>query len=446
MKKLITICIFLVTAFSVTAQSHISKGDYRCLLVPNSGNGLGGVSCPACQVKIKRDQEAKTAEDKRRADAVYAKSKADDKAREIARKKELAELAEKNKMTEVFVTMPKSNVAKSNKSNQSETKTNTITNDESTETETPVKTSEKSSSSSSTQSSTSEATIYNNIFMAEAAKKQQEEKAYQDLAKGVVDLFTTSAEESERKSQEYLRKIEYKRSLDKSLEEKKELAKNGDDQSYYDIYLAYQYSYPKDARHYRRLAYSTDNASLFKKEKSIENKSPKGIYIGIQSGEISRAGINYLETTKNFGFFMSFRASINKVDVKALDDDQKPKTRDVYSDSQGNVYTFISEASKSEQGRYGLSLGSSFHIYKPLFIYAGVGFGYVNTFSYRKKEDINNKIEIVKLDESFLGGTTDAGIILKLGRRIALNGGLSFMNLKYPEYVAGLSFNFWPEK
>ena len=92
-----------------------------------------------------------------------------------------------------------------------------------------------------------------------------------------------------------------------------------------------------------------------------------------------------------------------------------------------------------------LSLGTSYNIYKPLFIYAGVGFGLVNTFSYQRKVEYNNS-EVLKVDESYYGATTDVGLLIKLGRRFAINGGVSFMNLKTPEYTGGISFNFWPEK
>ena len=170
------------------------------------------------------------------------------------------------------------------------------------------------------------------------------------------------------------------------------------------------------------------------------------MFIGVQSGEVSRAGISFIETTNNFGFFMSFRMSIKEAFGDPFREDKEPNNRSTYTDKEGNTYTFISEAPKDEQGRYTLSLGASYHIYRPLFIYAGVGFGTVNTFSYQEKVDPYNKVETVKVDESFLGGSTDAGIILKLGRRIAINGGISYMNFKYPEYVAGISFNFFPEK
>ncbi len=41
------------------------------------------------------------------------------------------------------------------------------------------------------------------------------------------------------------------------------------------------------------------------------------------------------------------------------------------------------------------------------------------------KEVVSNAVETIKVDESFPGSSKNAVIILKLGRRIAINGGLS---------------------
>jgi hypothetical protein len=279
-------------------------------------------------------------------------------------------------------------------------------------------------------------TNYNNLT--------NDEKVTLDFVNGVTALFAPSPEKLKRDSE----KISYKIALDKSLEEKKEKAKNGDDQSYYDIYSAYEYSYKKDARYYKKLAFSTGNASVFKERNRLERISPKGIYIGLQSGEISRYGVAINQTTNNFGFFMSFRMSIKDVDYGTPigDGDKVIVNRDLYVDDYGNTYTFLSEAPKEEIGRYTLSLGTNYHIYKPIFIYAGIGFGMVNTYSWQKKVNTYNKEETLKIDESDIAGSTDAGILLKLGRLIAINGGVSFMNLKNPEYVLGINYNFFPEK
>lgn len=330
------------------------------------------------------------------------------------------------------------------KSQEKKSQKNESVNSSTADSGTSASPSSSSSTSSSSSSSESEATVYNNIFLAEAARKQQEEKAYQDVVKGVFDLFTPSAEESERKSREYVQKMEYKAVLDKSLESKIEAAKNGDDQSYYDIYLAYQYSFPSDARYYRKLAYSTGNASLFKAEKKLERKSPKAMFIGYQYGEISPYGLSFFQTTDNFGFFMLFRLS-DKAFTTYTEREAVSKNRDVYTTGNGTTYTYLSEATKQEQGKFMLSLGTSYHVYKPLFIYAGVGFALVNTFSNQRMVEYN-KPEVLQIDESYYGASTDVGLLIKLGRRIAINGGVSFVNLKNPEYTGGISFNFWPEK
>jgi hypothetical protein len=89
MIKTIQILMLLLLAFNLKAQSHISKGDYRCLLVAHSGNGLGGISCPACAKKEKEDRDAKATEDKRREIAHSEKIKADRLATENLRLEKL---------------------------------------------------------------------------------------------------------------------------------------------------------------------------------------------------------------------------------------------------------------------------------------------------------------------------------------------------------------------
>ncbi|PQJ82180.1 hypothetical protein [Polaribacter glomeratus] len=67
-----------------------------------------------------------------------------------------------------------------------------------------------SPSTLNSSSLSSDATVYNNMFLAEDARKQQEEKAYQDLVKGVFDLFAPSPEKlaREAKEREYLQKMQ----------------------------------------------------------------------------------------------------------------------------------------------------------------------------------------------------------------------------------------------
>lgn len=103
----------MLAVIQIKAQVHDNRGN-RCELLRKNGKGtaLGEEECPACVAKNNKERAAKAAEDKRR-EAVHAeKIEADNITREIARKKELAEQTEKNKVTEVFVTMPKSTPVK----------------------------------------------------------------------------------------------------------------------------------------------------------------------------------------------------------------------------------------------------------------------------------------------------------------------------------------------
>jgi len=165
------------------AQGHQSGGKWCCLL-KSKGCDSERYLCPACEKNENKKREDKAAEDKRRADIVAAKIEADKKTREIERKKELAELAEKNKVTEVFVTMPKSaSVA----SDLQPKKTSSIS------TSTP-----SSDSDTSSPSSSSDVSIYNNIYAAENARKYNEQKALADVTKGITDLFSASPEKQQR--------------------------------------------------------------------------------------------------------------------------------------------------------------------------------------------------------------------------------------------------------
>ncbi|TKC06177.1 hypothetical protein [Pedobacter frigoris] len=71
--------------------------------------------------------------------------------------------------------------------------------------------SEKGSAESSASSS-SDVTVHNNMFAAAAAKRYAEEKAYQDLATGVYNLFAPSPERlaREQKEREYAQRVAVK--------------------------------------------------------------------------------------------------------------------------------------------------------------------------------------------------------------------------------------------
>ncbi|HRA73805.1 MAG TPA: hypothetical protein PLB11_13405, partial [Flavobacterium sp.] len=119
MKKLIMICLFMAVSIAYS-QGHQSGGKWCCPVLGTRCDGVGTYLCPLCEKNQKKEKEAKAAEDKRRTDAAYAKAEADKRTREIARKKEQQELAEKNKSTEVFVTMPKAVSSPKNNSAKNE--------------------------------------------------------------------------------------------------------------------------------------------------------------------------------------------------------------------------------------------------------------------------------------------------------------------------------------
>lgn len=103
---------------TVNAQSHkVGQANYNCKL-----NKKGWffnsekLSCPACEATDNKEKAAKAAEDKRRNDVVVAKAKADKIASDLANKKKQQEIAEKNKITEVSIIMPKITPIKNNAS------------------------------------------------------------------------------------------------------------------------------------------------------------------------------------------------------------------------------------------------------------------------------------------------------------------------------------------
>lgn len=113
-KFLLSALLMLFFLNSVNAQSHkLGQANYNCKL-----NKKGWffnsekLSCPACEATDKKEKAAKAAEDKRRSDLAVAKAKTDKAASDLANKKKQQDIAEKNKVTEVAVTMPKSTAVK----------------------------------------------------------------------------------------------------------------------------------------------------------------------------------------------------------------------------------------------------------------------------------------------------------------------------------------------
>ena len=113
MKKLIIfgIIIFLTLPFAVNAQSHNLGANYNCKL-QKKGYSFNSekLSCPACKKKEEKEEEAKDVERKRRDDVEKANDEAKRKALEIKLRQEKLELEEKNRVTEVRLVIPKSNV------------------------------------------------------------------------------------------------------------------------------------------------------------------------------------------------------------------------------------------------------------------------------------------------------------------------------------------------
>lgn len=99
MRKLLTICLFMVTTPMVNAQGHQSgDGRHCCYLISKGCDLVGFILCPACEKNEKREREAKTAEDKRRADAVTAKTEADKKTSENLRLEKIRIAKEEEKL------------------------------------------------------------------------------------------------------------------------------------------------------------------------------------------------------------------------------------------------------------------------------------------------------------------------------------------------------------
>lgn len=103
-KILLTVMNLIFAVVQINAQAHDnSKGG--CRLAKNHIDT--GYVCPACAAVDKKEADARKVEDKKRSDAVLAKSKVDEAAKQAAFKKQQAEMAEKNKVTQLKVVMPK---------------------------------------------------------------------------------------------------------------------------------------------------------------------------------------------------------------------------------------------------------------------------------------------------------------------------------------------------
>ncbi|SEQ77841.1 hypothetical protein SAMN04488023_10180 [Pedobacter rhizosphaerae] len=119
MKKLLTLLFVLLSYIGVYAQSHVSKSEYaryNCRFAPKgSNNAEGKLMCPACAKEKEDARKKKIADDKAADDAHRIKNEKLKAENAIAFKKKQAEIAEKSKVTEVYVTMGKTNASATTK-------------------------------------------------------------------------------------------------------------------------------------------------------------------------------------------------------------------------------------------------------------------------------------------------------------------------------------------
>lgn len=242
------ICLLLAIGVATRAQSHnmnLGWCKYAKKVRGTAKDESASAQCLACVNDDKKERAAKAAEEKRNYEASVIKAQ-QMRAAAIADKKKLdQEVAARNKVTEVFVTMPSSSLSGASSSSKKESSpvnsngsSETASSSSSTREPTTI-----TSSSSSSSNTSSNVTIYNNVFAAEAYKKQQQEKAYQDLAKGVYDLFAPSPEklESDRKHREYLQKleIEHYKTSQKLIKDNLQNALTGDSLAILKTYRGY---------------------------------------------------------------------------------------------------------------------------------------------------------------------------------------------------------------
>ncbi|SDC90342.1 hypothetical protein SAMN04488024_103309 [Pedobacter soli] len=111
MKKILSLLVLLFCVYTANAQSHISKSEYaryNCKFAPKgSNNAEGKLMCPACAKEREDTRKKKIADDKAQDDANRIKNEKLKAENAVAFKKKQAEIAERNKVTEVYVTMGK---------------------------------------------------------------------------------------------------------------------------------------------------------------------------------------------------------------------------------------------------------------------------------------------------------------------------------------------------
>lgn len=98
--------VLILASMSINGQKH-DNSQGTCRLFKNSARGEAD-TCPACLVIIKKEQDARDVENKKRQDAITKKAEAERLVKDAAYKKEMALREANRKVTEVKVVMPKS--------------------------------------------------------------------------------------------------------------------------------------------------------------------------------------------------------------------------------------------------------------------------------------------------------------------------------------------------
>ena len=118
MKHLVMTILLFFFVQGVNAQSHVSKSEYprfNCRFAPKgSNNSEGKLMCPACQKEDDDARKKKIADDKAADNANRLNNVKLKKESIIAFKKNKEEVAKRNRVTEVSVSIPAGTVAKNN--------------------------------------------------------------------------------------------------------------------------------------------------------------------------------------------------------------------------------------------------------------------------------------------------------------------------------------------
>jgi hypothetical protein len=126
MKNFLTLALLLFIVQVANAQSHVAKSEYvryNCRFAPKGSNNSEGKNmCPACAKEDDDARKKKIADDKAAYEAGKIRNAKLKAEREADYKKKLAETAERNKVTEVHLTMGKTPVTATNKKTEAPVK------------------------------------------------------------------------------------------------------------------------------------------------------------------------------------------------------------------------------------------------------------------------------------------------------------------------------------